>query len=206
MKRTIPALLILAACAGDANDPPPQPPGREEPPTLPSRAEIREDTILLEGMPEVVTGRLYRAPEGFPLPFSTYLPEGLAPESVQTNAGQAVRIVAEFGGRRNENAYLRITALPAGTTEAEARELARSLAGDGARLDDAPSHPWAIAEYHFTRRTPGNPVGFVALGSHGDRFFTIMAHYPAEYGDGLGPRIAYILEHWRWEDSGRGLE
>lgn len=205
MKRTIPALLLLAACTGGADEPAPQPPAQEAP-SLPPRAEARQDTILLEGMPEIITSHLYQAPASFPLPFSTYIPEGMAPETVSAEEGEAIRVVVEFGGRRNENAYLQITALPAGTTEAQAREIARSQAAEGIQPDDVPFYPWSIAEHMFMRGGQrGFVVGRLALGRHGGRYFTITSHYPAEYGDGLGPRIDYILRNWRWEDTGQGL-
>ena len=35
----------------------------------------------------------------------------------------------------------------------------------------------------------------------------MLQSYPAEYADGIGPRVKVILEEWRWEyGSGLGAE
>jgi hypothetical protein len=43
------------------------------------------------------------------------------------------------------------------------------------------------------------------IARHEERRVRLVSHYPAEYGDGMGPRIARILSHWRWEDTGTSI-
>jgi hypothetical protein len=73
--------------------------------------------------------------------------------------------------------------------------------------DPAEPPGWGQEAYTFSYAGDGNvPItGRLVLGRHADRYFHVLTHYPAEYGDGLGPRFQSILEHWRWEDTGRPL-
>src|SRR5690606_24836892 len=112
-------LLMTAACgAREDNGVPPRDEGDPAPPETPApappadtaqqpdlgdRPETREDTVMIEGMPELETSTLVRAPAGFNAPFSTYVPEGL---NASFNAPSTARFTAAFGGTVNENAYM----------------------------------------------------------------------------------------------------
>lgn len=207
---------LLAACTGNDTDAP-QPPAdanQDEPtllPAAPPRVEKRQDTIWVEGMPQVIAIELYESPAGFPVPFSTYVPQNMAAEPVRSGEADAVRFIAVFGGQRNDEAFLQVTVHPAGTTEAEARERTRAAAGEGieasAPADEEPYYDWSIIEHRFIQRVAqgGIRLGHASLGRHGDHFFTVLMRYPGDYADGFGPRADRILETWRWEDTGTGL-
>lgn len=173
------------------------------------RPDTVRGTILLEGMADSMTFILYESPAAFPVPFSTYVPEDMAVEADGSGGEDRVRFVAEFGGVRNEDAYLEASFLPAGTAEADARERARLFAERrGIRQRDpevGKRYPWSLVEYHFMERRRGGVVivGTIALGRHNARYFDIVLHYPVAFGDGFGPRAAQILDAWRWEDGGR---
>lgn len=206
---------LLAACAPrgeqEADDPPVpaadtarEVPAEAAGPT--SRPELRHDTIAVEGMPEPVTLRLYRTPPGFPLPFSTYVPEDMVAESAESAAsgqGEAVRFVAAFGGRRTDSAYVLVRVHPEGVTEQAARQTLRAAAGGGTAAPPGEHrHPWALAEFSGST---GATVAHGALGRHQGQFFHVLVRYPAELGDGFGPRAAVLLEEWRWEGGSGGL-
>jgi hypothetical protein len=185
---------------------PPLPPG-----AVPQRPEAVRDTILLEGMPEPVTARLFRSPDGYGLPFTTYVPEGIE-VSLETDADSGgIRFAAAFTGRRDPNAYMHVFAQPRGTTGVVARQTAleflrsRFLIGGEARPAEAPE--WGTEAYAMAYSGDGGAryTGSLVLASHRGRWFHIMTHYPAEYGDGLEPRFRRMLEWWRWEDTGRPL-
>lgn len=197
-------LLALPACAPGADAPPAEDPAADvgqmtpAPPAAPSpaagteRPETMRGALLIEGMEDSTTFRLYRAPEGFALPFSTYLPQDVL--------GEAVRFVANFGGERRERIYLHL-AVPAEPMTAEqveerVREVAESL-GTAERVAE-PAHPWALAEY--TARG-SDTAARVMLGRHGGRYFYLISHAPLEALDGWGPREAAILRAWRWADG-----
>lgn len=219
---TVAVLVLLAALAGcegpgergTAGDPPPA--VGADSPGLPSdgpadRPAEREIGIEMEGFEEDMRFVLYRSPSGFPLPFSTYVPVDMVAEDVSSGEGAAVRFVAAFGGVRNEGAAVRVIVHRAGATEAEAVGVLRELAaGLGTELVDAPaeeSFDWSTRDFRSVA-LPGRRdavEGTMAVGRRDDRLFSLVIHYPAEYGDGFGPRAHRILVEWRWEDTGEPL-
>lgn len=181
---------------------------------LPPRPDTIHSTITLEGMDEPMTYWLYRAPPGFPLPFSTYVPTDMTAAPVAADEADVIRFVAEFGGVRNEQVFLAIAVLPEGIDQAAAQALANAAARRYGveiveRASDMPRrYTWSLEEWNFVRELPGGrrAIGTAALGAHRGRSFLIVTHFPDEYAEGFGPRAARILNEWRWEDTGEGLE
>lgn len=185
--------------------------------SLPPRDAAVRDTISVEGRPQPLDARLVRAPRAFDLPFTTYTPTDMRVETTAEGDSTGIRFTAEFGGTYEPNAYMHVAAYRAGTTQAVARDiiggflLGRVPTDDpitagraGWQPVDAPA--WAEEAYSFRyagART--RYVGNAVLARRGARFFHVITHYPAEYGDGIGPRFAYILRQWRWEDTGQRL-
>jgi hypothetical protein len=175
------------------------------PAQAPARPESIADTVSVEGMPQPMVLRLFRSPPGYPLGFTTYLPSDLAAVAGQSPRGEAVRFEARFGGRPNPEIYLQVVALPAGISEADAREAARGAASERGEAEETPPRqPWSSAG--FTYRGAGGIIGSVALGRHAGRWFYLVTHLPAEAADGFGPRTARVLREWRWSDTGAPLE
>lgn len=172
-----------------------------------ARPQMRVDTLLLEGTAEPVELTLVRAPDGFPLPFSTYATSDFIVESTASKGDDdpAVRFIAAFGGVRNDDAFLEVAAYPAGLTEAQATARAERAVGAGGNVvaPEEGSMDWAVRQWRLSTRDPSGGVilGFAALGRHDGRWFHILARYPGEYADGFGPRADLILEHWRWDDG-----
>jgi hypothetical protein len=210
------ALVGILACAGPS-DGPGEIPGNggvgsaPAPGALPDRPTEQVMRIEIEGYPEELRFVLFRTGEGFALPFSTYVPVDMAAEADRWEALEGVRFVAVFGGQRNESAALRVIVHHAGATESDAVAVLRGLAADlGTELVDAPwedSFEWSVRDF----RNVAEPFradaveGVMALGIRGGRYFAVVIHYPAEYGDGFGPRAEQILREWRWEDTGEAL-
>jgi hypothetical protein len=224
-------LALCAACGGRTDDLPEQgtlgtPPTTEQalpaqpapelpplpPESIPQRPRTVADTLLIEGMPEPVTATLLRAPADLGMPFSTYVPPGIAADFEPAGDGPSIRFAAAFTGTADPRAYMHVRLYPAGTSEAAARTAAtdfiRSRAPWRDEAQPAAAPPWGIEAYTYQYSGDGGvPItGRLVIGRHRDRFFHVLTHYPAEYGDGLGPRFQRILELWRWEDTGRMLE
>jgi hypothetical protein len=192
------AVLILAACGGDP-DPAPEPAPPAAQPAEARPAE-RSEQVLIEGMPETLVLRLYRAPDGFPLGFGTYVPDDMQPEPVSSGEGDAIRFVAHFGGQRNERALLSFFVPPEGTTREAAQQLADAIASTQRTPTGTKQwYDWSVYERQY--RGPGDVVGQVMVGEHRGRPFVVSAEHPAEMGDGFPPRARLILEHWRWADG-----
>jgi hypothetical protein len=205
------ALVALGACEYQAERPVDDTPG------IPSAAEeagpgslveerpaLRTDTIRIEGMAEPIELRLVASPATFPLPFSTYVPPDLAFEGARRGDQPELRFIAEFGGLRNESAFLEVAAYPANVTEDGAFERARRAAGIDATPVDSmeAAFDWAIRGWRATSRDgAGETLTRVMLGRQEDRHFHVRIRYPSEYADGFGPRAAMVLREWRWADG-----
>lgn len=165
-------------------------------PTLPSADSIEDqvvsrDTILLEGNPEEIEVRQVRSPAGFPLSFTTTVP-GDMDTSFEANA---VRFEAVFGGVRSPQAFLEVRVLGPGADREAAREAALAEAGDSPLEEVRPPRiEWAAEEY----RRRGADLGFLAIAERNGRWYYFNARYPAEYADGMGPRLGLVLDRWEW--------
>jgi hypothetical protein len=153
-------------------------------------------------MPEPITLHAVAEPAGFPVRFTTWVPDGWVVETERAPA--AVRFVAAFGGTPDPSAFLEVGIAPEGATFADAVARARDALGDGAVPVPAGErrHPWSLEELRL-EPAPGADVrfGHVAVGRHGRRYFHVLTTMPAEYADGFGPRARPILEEWRWADG-----
>lgn len=168
----------------------------------PARADSLVDHLRIEGAQEPMTFHLFRAPEGFPLGFSTYVPGDVDADVLSSGEGDAVRFTARFGGVPNEAALLSVhfptEERSADDAQRRVREIAASH-GAPERVSDG-AFSWALEEYRFQTR---DRVGRVALGRHAGRYFEVIVAYPPEMGDGFAPRAHRILGEWRWEDGSR---
>lgn len=200
--------------AADGSDParggaPPDAGARPDPERQGPRPEHVTDTILLEGMPEPIRLRLYRADPSGSIGFSTYVPEEMIVERVSTDDGVEIRFIAAFGGQRNDEAFMSLFFLPAGTSEREAADLTARVAGSRGLVPAVPGRDaWlagSIAEYWAPQGCPGDEDcmrGRSALLRKGDRFVQVLLVYPIVYAEGLVPRANLIMENLRWADAG----
>ncbi len=167
------------------------------------------DTILLNGEPESLDMGLFRSPDGFPLPFSTYLSAGMVAEW-SGRGEEGIRFVANFGGQTDRDAFLHARVL-APDDDRDADAVAAAYQGvDGRALgnvvrpvaDLSERYPFAEHGWDFTYDADDMTyVGTLLLLSRDDHRVRLVVHQPAGYGRGFGPRSDAILEHWRWEDG-----
>lgn len=168
-------------------------------------AEKREQ-IEIEGMREEIVLRLVEPPRGFQPYFYTYAPQDMTSEQVSSDEGTGWRFNARFGGVENPEAFVLVFFYPETTTAESARSTIDGVLRGRTRATEAPGsrrYPWAEQEYLYRGTTRGGQplVGSVALGRHAGRFFHVVVEYPAEFGDGFGPRAHRILSEWRWADG-----
>jgi hypothetical protein len=227
--RWLAAAGALAACGEpEPGTSPPDPTPADGAPTAtpaPERAAAIERTLSIEGMDEPMRFRLVRAPDAFPIPFSTYVPADMDASFDATGSGHAAHFSARFGGVRNDRARLTVHAYPAGTSLDRARtELAAYLSGlvpddtplargagyeRGTPIEPASRYRWAQDEtrYRMPGDGPGSSavIGRAGVGEHDGRVFYFLIEYPEEFGDGMGPRVAAIIDEWRWGSNGAPL-
>lgn len=176
------------------------------------RPDTVTDTIRIEGMPEPMRLRLFRA-EDLPLPFSLYVPADMAASTEDEGESGTVHIEAAFGDVPDQDAFIhvRIYADSVNRQQAEARVRAFKTGrgipvSQGIELiaDEVAEvrMPWAELAYGFRYQSHGTWfAGSIGVGRHAGRFFHIIRHYPVEYGDGFEPRADLIIKSWRWEDG-----
>lgn len=179
------ALAILLCCCAACNerDSEQQTPAdtiaKPAPLPLPlTPAAKKSDSIQIEGMWQPITLLLVKPAST--IPFVTYMPADMIAESKSIDDGEAHYFYANFAGKRNDDAFLLLFMLPAGTTQEEAVRVAR--------------------EFKNSRTRPGFVVT-TDLRRHGERFYYLAEQYPAEYGDGFGPRSRIIQDQWQWLDQ-----
>lgn len=163
-----------------------------------ARPDTIETEIALEGMAETIEMYLLKSPDNFPLFFSTYIPADMQTETIRSDKGTTIRVMANFGGTLNEDACLTIFAFPPDATGEEARKMAEETAQSVSNVSEEDTrYPWAETVYSLQ----GDRLGFLALAQKNDSWFYLLSVYPPEYGDGMGPRINQIVQKWRWEDN-----
>lgn len=165
-----------------------------------TRPDTIKTTIAVEGIPQSMQMYRLESADSFPLKFSTYIPVDMKTEVVHRDGGPVIRLMAHFGGQLNKEARLLISAFPAETPAAAVRKEAMAKARTLGTISKEPDrYPWAKKVYAIE----GKKIGFLALAHKNDRWFYLLAAYPPEYGDGMGPRIHEIIRHWRWKDGRR---
>jgi hypothetical protein len=210
------ALLLVVACERPATD---DRSATQQPPQAAStRPQTIQDTLMVEGMPEVVESRLAESPEAG---FSTYVPPGITMEVLTTGDSASVRFSASFAGPADRNAYMHVRTYPphagVGTVRENVATFLRTLrphddpVGGMVRgtepHEQAEPPPWGEEAHTFayTGETNIRYTGRVVLARSTSGFFHVITHYPPEFGDGLEPRFERILRHWRWETTGEML-
>ena len=194
----VPARPAASADTGAERQPSPAPP----------RAATRQDTVIIEGMPELETSSLMSAPAGFALPFSTYVPEGL---QTQFTPPSAVRFIAAFAGQVNSAAFMAVHVQDAGAAMIPAATILedlmrmRSAAEHEAVAIDQPTWAADAIGFRSVGQNGTDYTGSIVVAEHGGRYIHVIRHFPVEYGDGLPPRLHAILDDWRWEDTGAML-
>lgn len=195
-------LLGLALAAGCADDPAGE-----------IRPTSKRASFVAEGRTEQSLLSLYNSPPGFPLPFSTYVPQGMRVETAAAGAGYVVSFTPHPGGERDGSRFMHLFVHPDTVRFDDAREVARTVAErvrvPGARAEAAPAreHPWAAEELAVrSEGSPDEPVsGWVALGSENGRWFHFAVQHGADDGGSFSRNVERILEEWRWTDTGLGL-
>jgi hypothetical protein len=166
-----------------------------------NRPTTKTATITIEGEQNSITLKLY---DQYSNLFTTYYPKkDFLPEAVSSGEGTGVRFIANFGGNRNQNAYVSVSFLNSFKTLEQLRNFVSGNNGLIAsnkwqvvsRTRNTP-YRWAKEKIVFNKKQgTQNITGTVYLGQQKDKVFYVMTHYPVEYGDGFPPRANFILQN-----------
>ncbi|OUL25770.1 hypothetical protein BV378_14550 [Nostoc sp. RF31YmG] len=163
-----------------------------------NRPTTKTATISVEGEKTSITLRLY---DQYSNLFTTYFPdkEFLAQGS-SSDEGTGVRFIANFGGSKNENAYVHIAFLNNLKTLQQLKGFVNAKNGLIASnrwrvVDRTQKVPYAWAREKIVFSKGKNIVGNVYLGQENGKVFYVITNYPVEYGDGFAPRADLILQN-----------
>lgn len=163
-----------------------------------NRPATKTDSITVEGEKVPVTLRLY---DQYSNLFTTYFPEKeFLAEGVSSGEGTGVKFIANFGGSKNENAYVQVAFLNDFTTLEQIRSFVNSKNGllvsnAWQVVDRTQKVPYAWAKEKIAFSKGKNTVGNLYLGQQNGKVFYVITHYPVEYGDGFPPRADLILRN-----------
>ncbi|BAY13612.1 hypothetical protein [Calothrix sp. NIES-2098] len=158
----------------------------------------KTDTITVEGEKIPITLKLY---DQYSNLFTTYFPDGeFIAEGGSSGEGTGVRFIANFGGNKNENAYVHVAFLNNVKTLEQVKSFVNGknglIASNKWRVVDRSQkvpYPWAKEKIVFSKGK--NIVGTIYLGQQKGKVFYVITHFPVEYGDGFPPRADLILKN-----------
>ncbi|QGU00658.1 hypothetical protein SYNTR_2064 [Candidatus Syntrophocurvum alkaliphilum] len=155
-----------------------------------------EENIVIEGMEETITLELFEGNNNF----VTYIPESMAVETEFASDGDFYWFYWMHEENINEDVYLQLYFYPEAVTETPSLSKTENLK----LVDDTEKiYNWSIGEY--TSSFEADNSFYAMIGKHEEQYFSIVLHYPWEYGDGLNPRFNKIIEHFYWTDTDKYL-
>jgi ASC-1-like (ASCH) protein len=163
-----------------------------------NRSPTKTATITVEGEKIPVSLRLY---DQFSDLFTTYFPvKDFLAQGVSSGEGRGVRFIANFGGSKNENAYVSVAFLNDFKTLGQVRAFINGkrglIASNGWRVVSRTRNvPYRWAKEKIVFGKGNNIVGNIYLGQEKGKAFYVITHYPVEYGDGFPPRADLILRN-----------
>lgn len=171
--------------------------GGNEEPEEPLDEQI-EDTMMIEGMEEMITLNLYNPGIA---PFRTYVPTDFLAENESNDDGDFFWFYANYGSNKNENVYLQVYFLPIDLSEEPSMDdtdtaFSTLLTGMSEIGNDEMMYGWTIREYMSE-----NGPDYAMLGEHNGRYFLMILRYYGEYAEGFIPRANKIIEHFYWTDT-----
>lgn len=154
-------------------------------------------TISVEGEKISIPLKLYQAKNLF----STYFPAAdFLVQAEDTKNIKVFKFIANFGGDKNENAYIQFTFPNNLKTVEEVRKFINSKNGLIASnqwqvisRSNTVTYPWAKEKIAFSKGQ--DMVGDIYIGSQNGKLFYVITHLPVEYGDGFTPREYLILNN-----------
>jgi hypothetical protein len=163
--------------------------------STPSKPANKTATMLIEGEETPIELKLYEEQNLF----STYFPpEDFVVESQTLQQQKAVKFVVNFGGVKNENAYLQLI-FPENAENIEA--IKNLITGENGLLasnqwqivqrDHNVPYPWVKEKIAFSKGQ--DIVGDIYIGEENGKVFYVITHLPIEYVDGFAAREKLIL-------------
>jgi hypothetical protein len=164
--------------------------------TQSTKPATKKATLYIEGEKSTITLKLYQNPS-----FSTYFPsDDFLVKSSSSGEGQGVEFIANFGNKKNENAYVHFAFLNNFQKYSQVSKFVNSknglISGNKWRVVSRTKntfYPWVKEKIVFSQGK--NIVGSIYIGEQKGKAFYVITQFPAEYADGFTPRADLILRN-----------
>lgn len=169
------------------------------------KPSTKTDIISIEGEKTQVTLKLYDKASGV---FTTYYPEkDFIAQSRSLGEGIGTQFIYNVGGHQNQNVFVALFFPTKATTLEQLKQVAqqRGLIQPNqwqvvTQTTEVP-YSWAKEKIVYKKRASSHNLGGeVYVGEANGKAFYVVTHYPAEYGDGFGPRANLILQNLQVND------
>lgn len=153
--------------------------------------------MLIEGEETEIDLKLYEQPKLF----STYFPsEDFLVESKTSEQQKEVKFIVNFGGVKNENAYLKFV-FPSNLNKlSEVKDLINSENGliknnkwQIVNNSSDVKYPWIKEKIAFNQGQ--DIIGDIYIGEQNGKIFYVITHFPIEYAEGFAPREDLIFQN-----------
>ncbi|PWA08052.1 hypothetical protein DCC39_15670 [Pueribacillus theae] len=155
------------------------------------RPETKTETLEIEGMPEEKTFILAKNEH---IGVSTYYPDDMVAQTEQNS----IKIFTNFVGEKRDDAYFEIYEASENQTKDD-KQLLSDFNGYSITevAEDEFMIPYSQKEYTIEK---GDFTGTVSIFERNGKVYRITTHYPIEWGDGVGPRIAKIIDELEFHE------
>ena len=174
-------------------------------PTSSQKLSTKTDIVSIEGEKTQVTLKLYSPASGV---FTTYYPEkDFIAQSRTLGEETGTQFIYNIGGRQNKEVFVALFFPTKATTleqlkqDAQQRGLIQPNQWQVVTRTTEVPYSWAKEKIVYKKRASSqNLGGEVYVGEASGKAFYVVTHYPAEYGDGFGPRADLILKNLQVND------
>lgn len=172
------------------------------------RPAVKTDVISLEGMEDEFQFQLY---DDSNVGFTTYITKDMIAESFISEEGDSFIAYANFGGKKQEDAWIHIFK-PSPSEAATVEELValtkEELVSDGyelpERTTDAPNRfDFSEVEFDAVKEDEQGMwfISNISIFKRGDEVYRLQIHYPEDYSEGFIPRTDKLIQDIMWYDE-----
>ncbi|WP_017755416.1 hypothetical protein [Calidifontibacillus oryziterrae] len=153
---------------------------------LPELEKQKTVKMMIEGMEE---DKLVTLEQHKELGFSTYIPDDMVVET----SPESFDVFTNFGGNKNENAKLQISAK---TVE----QITEQMEIEGFTIEETTEKAYEFTTKEFSLKKEGM-IGRVVHFQHNEKDYSLIYFFPEEFADGFGPRADIIVNELVWHDK-----
>jgi hypothetical protein len=159
------------------------------------------------GTKQPVTLELIKAPEGFPVQFSTYKTTDLQMASARIGSNASITLSRVVSAQSGSQGIVQIQFDTAGASSANPAEEALKSYTSGMKISALSmtaleGYPWAKQARSYRYTSEGRQVtGRIIAGTRGSHAWRILVQHAPDAAAAINPRLDILLRNWRWDDD-----